>query len=62
MDKENMTKHIEEHIIYPTTKIEMLKACNNMSEITEDDKDWFYKTLPEGKYSSADEVLKALGM
>jgi hypothetical protein len=60
-DKENMTIHIKNHISYPTTKAEMVKACNNMSDISEDDKDWFIITLPECNYNSADEVINAIG-
>lgn len=62
MDKENMTNHIKEHISYPNTKEEMIKACNDMVDIQADDKAWFIKTLPEGNYESADEVIKALGL
>ncbi len=62
MDKDNMTTHIKEHISYPTTKTEMIKACNDMADIQADDKEWFIKTLPEGNYESADEVIKALGL
>ncbi len=61
MDKENMMMHIKEHISYPITKSEMVKACNNMSDIAADDKDWFIKTIPEGNYDSADDVIGALG-
>ena len=61
LDKENMMTHIKEHISYPTTKAEMIKACNDMSDIAADDKDWFTETLPEGNYGSANDVISAIG-
>lgn len=62
MDKENMKMHINDHISYPTTKAEMIKACNDMSDIAANDRDWFTKTLPEGNYESANDVIHALGL
>ena len=62
MDKKNMTMHIKDHISYPTSKSEMVKACNNMSDIADDDAAWFTKTLPDGNYNSADDVISALDM
>ncbi len=62
MDKANMISHIKNHISYPIAKSEMVKACNNMSDIQADDKTWFTKTLPEGNYESADDVISALGL
>jgi hypothetical protein len=31
-----------------------------MSDAPKDDRDWFAKALPEGKYNTANDVLKAL--
>jgi hypothetical protein len=62
LDKDNMVKHIKEHIEYPSAKAELVKACNNMSDIAEDDRAWFSKNLPDGTYNSADEVMNALGL
>jgi len=45
---------------YPTTKTQLVEACNRMMDVPEDLREWFIKTLPEGTYKTADEVLKAL--
>lgn len=59
-DKEGMLKHLREHIKWPATKQELVDACNKMSDIQEEDREMFRKTLPEGTYKDADEVIKAL--
>ena len=57
-----MKMHITKHIEYPATKTQIIEACNNMSDISEADKAWFAKTLPDKKYNSSGEVIKALKM
>lgn len=54
--------HIKNHHDgFPTTKEKLVAACNNMSDFSEGEKEWFTKTLPEATYESAEEVIKALG-
>lgn len=57
-----MKMHIKEHMEYPATKKQIIEACNNMSDISEANKAWFAKTLPNKKYNSAEDVIKALKM
>ncbi len=52
--------HIKNHVDYPASRTEVVEACNNMSDVPSDDRDWFSKTLPEGTYKTADEVVSAL--
>lgn len=54
--------HLEDHVTYPATKDDLVKACNEMSDLSEEDKKWFEAKLPDGTYQSADEVKAALGM
>lgn len=54
--------HLEGHIKYPASKDDIVKACNDMSDVPEDDKKWFMEKLPDGTYQSADEVKVAVGM
>ncbi len=61
-DKNNAVKHLREHATYPATKAELVAHCNNLSDFSEADKKEFAGKLPEGTYSSADEVIKALGL
>ena len=60
MDSQAMKMHITEHMEYPATKKQIIEACNNMADVSEADKAWFSKTLPDKKYNRADEVIKAL--
>jgi len=57
-----MKMHIKAHIEYPATKKQIVEACNNMSDVSAADRAWFSKTLPDKKYKSADDVIKALKM
>lgn len=60
--KKSMIDHIKNHHDgFPTDKSKLVAACNNMSEFTDESKKWFAKTLPDGNYDSAGDVLKALG-
>jgi len=59
-DWKNITEHLTKHQKFPATKAELVAECQNLSDFSEADKQWFAATLPEGTYSSADEVIKAL--
>lgn len=60
-DIKNAMDHLKAHIDYPATKEDLLKACNELSDFSAEDKKWFIENLPEGTYRSADEVAEALG-
>jgi hypothetical protein len=52
--------HLKNDVMYPADRKAILAACNNMSDYPKEDRDWFSKTLPEGKYTNAHDVLQAL--
>lgn len=54
--------HLKSHQKYPATREELLKECDNLSDFSDEDKNWFKKNLPEGTYKSADEVIKVVGL
>ena len=54
--------HLKNHVTYPATKDDLVKACNNMSDVPEKDKIWFMENLPEGTYENAATVKTALKM
>jgi len=58
-DVKNVKKHLEEHQSCPATRKELVAECDSLSDFSAEDKAWFLKNLPEGNYSSADEVVKA---
>lgn len=61
-DQANAVMHLRQHTTYPATKDQLVAACNNMSDFSEEDKKSFAERLPGGTYNSADEVIKALGL
>lgn len=58
---ENAMKHLREHQTYPATKADLVAACNSLSDFSEADKTEFADKLPDRTYSSADDVVAALG-
>ncbi len=55
-----MIEHIKAHNNYPTTRDDIIAACENMSEFTREQKDWFASALPAGTFRNADEVIRAV--
>lgn len=62
MDRAKIIEHIDEHVEYPATAKELKDACEQMSDVSEEDKKWFEEHLPDGTYDSPDDVKMALGM
>lgn len=54
---EHVGKDVE---TYPATCNDVVSACNNMSEFTGAEKEWFSKNLPHGTFNSPAEIKKAL--
>lgn len=52
-------RHIQ-HLRYPSTKSDIVAACAGMAEMPKTDKEWIAQNLPDGTYSTADEVIRAL--
>lgn len=55
-------EHLMKHQSYPATKADLVKECNELSDFSAGDKEWFTNNLPEGMYNSAEEVMDALGL
>jgi hypothetical protein len=55
-------EHAGEHVQFPATREQLVTACNGVEEVPPDERQWFMDNLPEGTYSSSEEVLQALGM
>ncbi len=53
-------EHLKKDIVYPATKDDILMACNNFEEIPASERDWFYRTLPDQEFSSAEDVVNSL--
>jgi hypothetical protein len=61
-DKKGTIEHLKMHQKYPATREELVKECNELSDFTKEDKEWFKANLPEGTYTSAKEVIEVLGL
>ncbi len=57
-----LNEHVGMHVEggYPADCNSLVMACNNLSEFTSEEKEWFSKTLPHGTFNSPDDVKKAL--
>ncbi|MFQ5919007.1 MAG: hypothetical protein ACE5I4_03040 [Thermoplasmata archaeon] len=51
--------HLKNHVEYPANAEQVIQACN-MSELPDEDREWFANSLPEKTYHGADEVLSAV--
>jgi hypothetical protein len=60
-DKEKGLAHLREHVKYPADRKTILAACADTPEFTAGEKKWFADHLPEGTYTSAEDVIKAVG-
>ena len=52
--------HIKNHVDYPASKQQVVAACNNMSDVPSEDKEWVSKSLPEQTYKGPEDVVNAL--
>ncbi len=52
--------HLKHDVSYPSNRSGVVTACNNMSDVNEEDREWVTKMLPEGNYNNPSEVLTAL--
>ena len=52
--------HLKHDVPFPADRKAIVTACNNMSDLPADGRDWFAKTLPDGRYKSPDDVMSAL--
>lgn len=62
MEQQEIKTHVREHMQYPATKQDLVQQCNMMSDVPDDDRQWFQNNLPDGTYNSADEVIQKLGL
>jgi hypothetical protein len=59
-DMKRVESHLKQDQTYPATRAQLLASCNGLMEFNDGEKAWFAAHLPEGKYASAAQVLKAL--
>ncbi len=54
--KKEIYEHLQKHIVYPTTKKEIIEACNMMMDVPQANKEWFEKYLPDRIYNNPDDA------
>ena len=54
-----VVEHLE-HVDYPTTKKEIIKACNKMTDVPRSYREWFDRNLPERSFKNREEVIGTL--
>lgn len=54
--------HLKNHQKYPASKAELVAECDNLSDFSEEDKKEFTSKLSKDTYSSAEDVIKDLGL
>ncbi|HLC39962.1 MAG TPA: hypothetical protein VJJ76_03765 [archaeon] len=52
-------EHLKSHVKYPASKVEILAACNNWSDVPEHEKK-LADSLPDKTFNSAEEVIGAI--
>jgi len=58
--RKEVVEHLQKHIVYPANKAQIIEACNKMMDVSQEDKKWFEKNLPEWSYRNAGEVIRAI--
>lgn len=61
-NKSSAIEHLKMHQKYPATREELIAECNELSDFSKADKEWFMTHLPKGTYESAQEVIEVLGL
>ena len=57
---QGIVDHLD-HVKYPVTGGKFIEACNNMSDVTKEQKDWVMKNIDVNKtYNSADDIKRVL--
>ena len=55
-------EHAGQHVEFPATREQLVQACDGVSDVPAEEREWFMQNLPDGTYKSAEEVLQALGI
>jgi len=58
--KDEIKEHLRKHIVFPTTKKKIIEACNMMTDVPKEDKEWFEKNLPDWSFRNADEIIRTV--
>jgi hypothetical protein len=61
-DREKLVTHTRAHLELPADRAKILEACADTPEFSEGEKQWISEHLPEGDYTTPEDVLAALGI
>jgi len=60
VDWKKMITHLREHQGYPATRAELITSCFDLQEFSAVEKKWFIDSVPNKKFTSADEIIAVL--
>ena len=60
MSKE-LSTHLREHVSkWPATREDIVSACNNISDIPDEERKWVLKNLPAGTYDAPEDAEQVM--
>ena len=59
-NRDKAIAHFKQHVTYPSTREQILRACAQSSEFAATEKQWLADNLRAGTYANADAVILAL--
>lgn len=62
INKKGAIDHLRLHATHPASAEKLKRDCENLSDFSKEDKEWFMAHLPNDTYTSADKVIMALGL
>ena len=55
-----LEEHVGTHVEFPASCNDVVMACNNLSEFSAHEKEWFSGALPHGSFENANDIKRAL--
>ena len=60
-NRSEVIAHFREHQKYPAQREDLISACENLSDLEPEDRQWLHESLSEKKYKTVGDVLDKLG-
>ena len=60
VDLKKISARLRDHQTYPASRAELLVTCFGLEDFSPEERKWFIATVPEGKYTSAQQLLAVI--
>jgi hypothetical protein len=60
-NRSQVIAHFKEHQKYPAQKTDLIRNCENLSDLEPEDRQWLRESLGEQRYKTAGDVIERLG-